>query len=623
MLGTETQIARAIATHLMQLGGAPKNAHGAPPRTAPAASLGEHRLSIPATQASKALPSLPPCCVFANARNIALNTRLLKPTTARRAQEHRSLVQHSENLCEDEAPTRTADIGASDTWSTGSSDTTQSSDIDEGFWQTEEDSSPVEHPHTSLTDSGLENSCPPSPAFLQSGGNSPCERPASLTNDTIAQAKQANRPSVGRDIEEWRKDETPPQTTGIHARRTLHSTSSDATQSSTNDEGFSQRIAADLPDLSPAESSREEPYQPALNVSNAGLQRHTSRSPGLLMPEKTERRQTFHQIKQVLCAARSSGRTATANKRGEVVLAGRWKMLKEWFWAKFRGAQWRASLQTERNQKIFEVLLKLAAREYLVEYEKHQQTTAGQAFMSRREKQQSLAHWSTNNLAPTQEVSSYVLPPYRTYVVAADGACQFRASLAVLTRDKAWIDSNAKSKRDVLNAIRANDWDSEIKKSIGRAYEYICDCKVPTTKRINDFFARADAAATIYNNTIGNMKFNLYTDSGIGAAIDRNSKFTTEETYFLTILADAIAESINLITEVATKPGPRVNAYIMLTHPLHYNVMATDDYFNRKKTLLAKILTKHSPNVRAPEHHDRASSLLNEHFVQAEPRGSR
>lgn len=97
------------------------------------------------------------------------------------------------------------------------------------------------------------------------------------------------------------------------------------------------------------------------------------------------------------------------------------------------------------------------------------------------------------------------------YALPQDGACQFRAALMLQDRNENWLEVD---KSIILQEIKTTDWESKIQLAIKSA--------IASMGEIYGYFPVADGEcvdAMIYNNTIANGYFTLYSPLGVREAL--------------------------------------------------------------------------------------------------------
>lgn len=170
------------------------------------------------------------------------------------------------------------------------------------------------------------------------------------------------------------------------------------------------------------------------------------------------------------------------------------------------------------------------------------------------------------------------------YALPRDGACQFRAALMLRDRNENWLDVD---KSVILREIQDNGWEPKIHRAIKNA--------IVNMGEIYGYFPEAKGECVdvmIYNNTIANGDFTLYSPQAVREALPETLRKIQHredgDEYWSDMSIEQWENFTHLISENLTHqlginvcnsrwPYAECNA-----EQAHYNVIvATDDRFPR------------------------------------------
>lgn len=170
------------------------------------------------------------------------------------------------------------------------------------------------------------------------------------------------------------------------------------------------------------------------------------------------------------------------------------------------------------------------------------------------------------------------------YALSEDGACQFRAALMLHDRDESWLDVD---KSVILREIENNGWEPKIHAAINNAIENMGE--------IYGYLSMSDGEcvdALIYNNTIANGEFTLYSPQAVREALPealRKIKYQKNGNDYLSDMSVEQWENFthliseNLIYQLGINVHDSQLPYAECNvEQAHYSVIvATDDRFPR------------------------------------------
>lgn len=160
------------------------------------------------------------------------------------------------------------------------------------------------------------------------------------------------------------------------------------------------------------------------------------------------------------------------------------------------------------------------------------------------------------------------------YSIPNDGACQFRAALALSDKDEKWLHATKNEIRSELEKKKACIC-AIIKDTVDTL-----DSAGIIPDRFKDFFSENGFEEKIYNKTIGTSDFTLYTPIGVASSIGEFQSLTTDEHEFLSTLCDGIGEKINYEFDIHLSSDSST-AYAEHTGN-HYNIIVPREFFNSK-----------------------------------------
>lgn len=161
----------------------------------------------------------------------------------------------------------------------------------------------------------------------------------------------------------------------------------------------------------------------------------------------------------------------------------------------------------------------------------------------------------------------------KKYILPDDGACQFRASLMLKTRDEHWFKAD---KKEILQEVMV--FEDTVKNIINESVKYINDIGFTIPKRFDSFFKNKDFPSKIYSKTIATGEFTLYSPKGIESSIGEFTSLDEDEDIFLITLADIIGNALKVKLDLPVTSRENL-AYAESTGN-HYNVIVPIDFFS-------------------------------------------
>ena len=188
--------------------------------------------------------------------------------------------------------------------------------------------------------------------------------------------------------------------------------------------------------------------------------------------------------------------------------------------------------------------------------------------------------------------------------VSADGACQFRAALALKYADKKWLSSQSTTLTDIINELESSRTEGRsteshkdgiirnIKNSLAHtvaAYQGSVNLRV---KSVLALLAKEGCAKKLYRQCITPTRFNLYSPQGVLHALTNqtsptlqkdimNASFTGDLQDVIATLTDSIGNAIALTLDMPLAYSEERRGYAKLNQATaHYDVVAPANFFN-------------------------------------------
>lgn len=165
--------------------------------------------------------------------------------------------------------------------------------------------------------------------------------------------------------------------------------------------------------------------------------------------------------------------------------------------------------------------------------------------------------------------------------VKGDGSCLFRSSLAIHLGEERWVDKSV-TKGEIFGKLIDLGWDAKIKGAIKVAYEDLCSFMPPS-----DEVAQAFDVDKLFDRTIANLDFTLYSPHGIGAIMEGVAQSDeAENALFFETLADIITQrfidqsGINPVPYGCEDPGKFQGSRAWIARDgAHYDLLVTEGFF--------------------------------------------
>ena len=194
---------------------------------------------------------------------------------------------------------------------------------------------------------------------------------------------------------------------------------------------------------------------------------------------------------------------------------------------------------------------------------------------------------------PTEELSSRTDKPLTTtfirHSVSSDGACLFRAALAIKTKNDKWLSQDCTNKSSVKAEMDSLGMSQQVKDGITQAIGELRsfdDIKEPVSLTLK--IQSIDLAELLFNKTISDESFTLYAPTAIARAVGFEQLKEDEFDYF-ELLAEFIGQFILIemavpyssVSEKSSFDGMgQAKAFAVHVGTNHFDLCAHPNYFH-------------------------------------------
>lgn len=161
--------------------------------------------------------------------------------------------------------------------------------------------------------------------------------------------------------------------------------------------------------------------------------------------------------------------------------------------------------------------------------------------------------------------------------ISADGACQFRAYLAITTKDCKWLDKSQTDKASILQLLNETKHNANmtisqiIKRQIKDAINYLKEAGFPLEGE------QEQLAVKLYEQTIGTGRFDLWSGNRI-VTVDGFTGLNPEQAENL---ANAIGQGINNVLNIPTNPKHGTVYAKQNREKNHFDLVAPQGFFSK------------------------------------------
>ncbi|WP_156909406.1 hypothetical protein [Ottowia thiooxydans] len=167
--------------------------------------------------------------------------------------------------------------------------------------------------------------------------------------------------------------------------------------------------------------------------------------------------------------------------------------------------------------------------------------------------------------------------------VPDDGSCMLRVCLAVELKEERWMERGV-SKEELYQKLVDTGWDLKIKDAIKAAYAAASEVCAPSTA-----FAKKFSVEGLFDCTVANFNFNLYSPVGINSLMDGvDGAGEVDDSFFLETFADGIYQHIlvtsgvNLLPMDGTDLAQFETGVWLKQTGVHYDAVVTEKFFPAK-----------------------------------------